>query len=105
MAENEAKNPYQKIDAHLQKVLQEYESNQEIDMSQVFLSRESDKILVDVIARLEDPNIEVPGLEIRTHAGRIVTGQVDISSLRQVADHENIRYLSAASIVGKSANY
>ena len=45
--------------------------------------------VVDVIARVKDPQVNVPGLNVITAVRQIVTGTVSIDDIESVAGHEN----------------
>jgi subtilisin family serine protease len=51
---------------------------------------------VGVIARLADPQVQVPHLEVVARAGSIVTGRVDVASLVAVRQHFNVLSLKLA---------
>jgi len=54
------------------------------------------KQAVDVIARLRNPNMKVPGLWVVRKIGRIVTGLVEADRITEVRGHRNVLSLKAA---------
>lgn len=51
---------------------------------------------VPVLARLENPQGEVPGLRVVSRAGSIVTGRVAVGNLLSVRGHRNVKSLKAS---------
>ncbi|MFP5403603.1 MAG: S8 family serine peptidase [Gammaproteobacteria bacterium] len=51
---------------------------------------------VPVLARLENPAAEVPGLRVVSRAGAIVTGRVAVGNLVAVRGHRNVKSLKAS---------
>ncbi|MFN3750456.1 MAG: S8 family serine peptidase [Thiobacillus sp.] len=52
--------------------------------------------VVPVLARLENPQGEVPGLHVVSRAGAIVTGRVAVGNLVAVRGHRNVKSLKAS---------
>lgn len=52
---------------------------------------------VEVIVKLRDPAVEVPGLVVRTAAGPIVTGRARQRDLERIRSHENVISLETSS--------
>jgi subtilisin family serine protease len=54
-------------------------------------------LLVDVIAKLHDPEVAVEGLQVTSVIGDIVTGVVDSRNIEAVRRHPNVRSLKGAT--------
>lgn len=83
------------LDPQLQKAMLQARSGQSVDPA---IGRESinGEVLVDVIAKLRDPNREVSGLRIVRIIGDIVTGMIDIKDAEMVRADPNVISLKAA---------
>ncbi|MEL6344313.1 MAG: S8 family serine peptidase [Myxococcota bacterium] len=55
-----------------------------------------DLVLVDVMARLSDPTVQVPGLRISRQLGHLVTGHVAAGDFDGVSQHPNILSLRSS---------
>lgn len=83
------------LDPELQKILIDLRAGQLVDPS----LREdllSGKIVVDVVAKLANPNTEVPGFNVVQKIGPIVTGTVDANVIDKVRQNRNVISLKAA---------
>ncbi len=83
------------IDPELQRILINLRSEQAPDLS---LREElaTGAVVIDVIAKLTDPKIAVPGLDIVQKIGPIVTGTVEASQIEDVRSNRNVVSLKAA---------
>ncbi len=52
--------------------------------------------LIDVIAELDDPEQQVPGLNIERKSGNLVTGSVRVSQIVSVRSHPNVKGIQMA---------
>ncbi len=91
------------MDPSLQElVLKQREGRQkEIDAS-LGQATSDGKMLVDVLAKLEDPSADVPGLNVVRVIGEICTGQVLVDDLETVRRHANVKSLKLASRLHKN---
>ncbi|HJQ40554.1 MAG TPA: S8 family peptidase [Thermoanaerobaculia bacterium] len=83
------------LDPRLQKVIVNRKRGGDVDQSLVSVSPDG-RQLVDVLARLEDVDAEVPGLNKVEVAGPIVTGTVAVEDIETVRTHPNVVSLKAA---------
>ena len=79
----------QGLDPHLIDLVSRYKSGEEADPAFVHESS-SGQSLVDVIAKVRDPQIEVPGFTVVTTMRNIVTGTISIDDIESVASNDNI---------------
>ncbi|HEY9668379.1 MAG TPA: hypothetical protein V6C91_16340, partial [Coleofasciculaceae cyanobacterium] len=86
------------LDPKLQEVILAYRKGEEIDKALAYES-ENGEVIVDVIAKLKDPNEEVPGLHVGRTMGQIVTGSVAVTDIESVRMHENVISLKGAKEV------
>lgn len=93
------KETIKQMDPDLQNIVLRVKEGRELDPTQV-VTTETGEIWVDVIAKLKDPEIEVPGLEVSSLAGQIVTGRVQLQDIEKVHDHENVLTLKASKPIG-----
>jgi len=54
-------------------------------------------MLVDVIAKLQNPQQKVPGLNVVRTIGQIVTGTVPVTDIESVRVHDNVISLKRAT--------
>ncbi len=83
------------LDPELQKVLTALDTSREMDAA---LVQESDEggLVVDVLAVLKDPQQGVPGLNIVSVIGDVVTGTLDIHQIEKAREDSNVISLKAA---------
>jgi subtilisin family serine protease len=83
------------LDPELQKAILQARSGLSVDAA---IGRESadGKVLIDVVAKLRDPNRAVTGLNVVRVIGDIVTGMIDINDVDEVRADPNIVSLKAA---------
>lgn len=86
------------LDPHLQQVIQANKSA--LPTEQAALSQdERGEMQVDVLAKLVDPTVAVPGLTVAQSIGQIVTGTVAVSAIEQVRQHSNVISLKRATAI------
>jgi subtilisin family serine protease len=86
------------LDPHLQQVIQAVKN--ELPTEQAALSQdERGEVQVDVLAKLVDPTVAVPGLTVAQTIGQIVTGTVAVNAIEQVRQHSNVISLKRATAV------
>ncbi len=90
------KSLYTALDPHLQDVILAAEAGEDLDPS-IATTSENGVATVDVIARLEDPQQAVPGLDVATVIGPIVTGCVEVSRIQAVRQDANVLSLKRAT--------
>lgn len=93
------KETIKQMDPDLQNILLRAKEGRELDPTQV-VTTETGEIWVDVIAKLKEPEVEVPGLEVSSLAGQIVTGRVRLQDIEMVHNHENVLILKASKPIG-----
>jgi subtilisin family serine protease len=85
------------LDPHLQQVVQAMKSDLPVDRS-VLAESETGEIEVDVLAKLKDPDQEIPPeLKVVQTIGRIVTGTVAVANIEEVLNHPNVVRLERAT--------
>jgi subtilisin family serine protease len=92
----EVKDAPTNLDPHLQQVIQAIKSDLPVDRS-VFTESETGEIEVDVLAKLKDPDQEVPQLKVVQTIGQIVTGTVAVANIEEVRNHPNVISLKRAT--------
>lgn len=86
------------LDPHLQQVIQA--AKNALPTEQTALSEdEQGAIQVDVLAKLVDPTVPVPGLIVAQTIGQIVTGTVTVNAIEQVRQHSNVISLKRATAI------
>lgn len=87
------------LDPHLQDVIITAQpgDTETVDRSAVLGTAEDGAVIVDVIAKLYDPALEVPGLTVVRTIGQIVTGTVRVDAIEAVRGHENVISLKRAT--------
>jgi subtilisin family serine protease len=83
------------LDPRLQQILGNARRGEGLDMSMVSVSADG-RTMVDVLARLNDTTVDVPGLNKVETAGPIVTGSVAVEDIESVRTHPNVVSLKAA---------
>ncbi len=86
------------LDPKLQELILAHRAGKPLDKAVTYQS-ESGKLMVDVIAKLKDPEKPVPGLIVGRAIGQIVTGSVAVSDIESVRMHENVISLKQAKEV------
>lgn len=92
------------LDPHLQEIVLKQRRGQA--QNEAFVS--SDPMgaqMVDVIAKLKDPEQEVPGLNTVRKIGDIVTGTVEVSRIEAVRTHANVVSLKRPTRVRKALRF
>lgn len=89
------------MDPYLYRLVQKMKKAQESDAHADDVTAVSEWI--EVIAELDDPHIEVPGLIISSLEGNIGTGRVHILDVEQVVAHDNVLVLTGARPIGPIA--
>jgi subtilisin family serine protease len=86
------------LDPKLQEAILAYRAGEPLDKAAVYQS-ESGEVVVDIIAKLKDPNQPVPGLNVGRTIGQIVTGTVAIADIESVRMNDNVISLKQAKEV------
>jgi subtilisin family serine protease len=84
------------MDPHLQHILLDRREGRKLD-GELVSSLEDGTVQLDVIAKLKDPSIAVPGLNVGCVIGQIVTGTIDVESIEMVRHHSNVLSLKSAT--------
>jgi subtilisin family serine protease len=84
------------LDPHLQEVILAHRAGEQLDPKVIHQS-ESGEMLVDVIAKLQNPQQKVPGLNVVRTIGQIVTGTVPVTDIESVRVHDNVISLKRAT--------
>jgi subtilisin family serine protease len=92
----EAKDMPTNLDPHLQQVIQAVEADLPVDRS-VLAESETGEIEVDVLAKLKNPDQEVPQLKVVQTIGQIVTVTVAVANIEEVRNHPNVISLKRAT--------
>jgi subtilisin family serine protease len=83
------------LDPKLYDVLEAWRAAEPVELAAV---RESERqMVVDVFAELEDPDQEVPGLNVERKSGPLVTATVEVSQIESVRTHPNVKGLKLAT--------
>lgn len=77
------------LDPHLEAIADAAKAGQILDKNFVH-ELASEQHVVDVIAKVKDPNVAVPGLKVITSVRNIITGTVLVEEIEAVAQHDNI---------------
>ncbi len=83
------------LDPKLQKAILQSRSGQDIDPTLAHTSL-AGEVLIDVLARVRNPTVDVPGLKTVRVIGDIVTGTVNINDLEGVRGDPNVISLKGA---------
>ena len=86
------------LDPELQKILVDLRSGESID-SALREALTSGAVMIDVVAKLQDPDAEIDGFTPVQKIGPIVTGMVEIDRISDVRTNENVISLKAAKRV------
>lgn len=86
------------LDPHLQQVIQAVKNELPTEQA-AFSQDERGEMQVDVLAKLVDPTVAVPGLTVAQTIGQIVTGTVAVSAIEQVRQHSNVISLKRATAI------
>lgn len=84
------------LDPHLQHVLMRTPDNETLEAAFAEESP-SGELLIDVIAKLDKPDADVPGLNVVRKMGQIVTGTVAVQNVEAVRRHANVLSLKRAT--------
>jgi subtilisin family serine protease len=92
------------LDPNLQEVILADKAKEPHDPN---IARMSDdgRILVDVIAKLKDADVDVPGLEVVRKISNIVTGTVAVEDIELVRRHANVTSLKRATEVHRELGF
>jgi subtilisin family serine protease len=85
------------LDPHLQDVLLAAQAGENLDPSFTGQEFEDGPMVVECIAKLRDPDQEVPGLTVNRKIGQIVTGTVEVNQIETVRNHPNTISLKRAT--------
>jgi subtilisin family serine protease len=85
-----------RLDPELQRILIELRSGRPVD-STLREELADGAIVIDVVAKLEDPNIEVPGLNVVQKIGPIVTATLTADQIESVRRNRNVKSLKVAA--------
>ncbi len=85
------------LDPHLQELILAQRAGEVPDSS--IVTDVNGVFRVDVIAKLRNPEEEVPGFQVVSTIGDIVTGSVALPDIERVRRHDNVRSLKAATRV------
>lgn len=83
------------LDPQLQKIILSRDKGQKMNTSFVQESIEGE-LVVDVLAVLRNPEEEVPGLNVVSTIGDVVTGTVEINKIEEVEENPNVISLKGA---------
>lgn len=83
------------LDPKLYDVLEAWRAREPIESASVWESERG--VVVDVFAELEDPDQEVPGLNVERRSGPLVTATVEVSQIESVRAHPNVKGLKLAT--------
>ena len=83
------------LDPNLQRAILESREGKSLDGA-VSQSTEDGTVVLDVIAKLKDPQQEVPGLNVIRTIGQIVTGTVEVEKIEDVRTNDNTVSLKLA---------
>jgi subtilisin family serine protease len=86
------------LDPHLQDIIIARQTGRAVDSSLVQMSADGTS-RVDVIAKLKDPDADVPGFDAVRRMGDIVTGTVDVDQIEAVRQNPNVVSLKRATIL------
>lgn len=86
------------LDPHLQQVIQAAKNALPTEQAALWQD-EQGEIQVDVLAKLVDPTVPVPGLTVAQTIGQIVTGTVAVSAIEPVRQHSNVISLKRATAI------
>ncbi|MBI3681285.1 MAG: S8 family peptidase [Acidobacteria bacterium] len=92
------------LDPHLQETILTYRSKEPHDRT-VAREDESGRVLVDVIVKVKDPAVPVPGLNVVRQIGDILTGTVAVEDIESVRTHANIQSLKRATELHPHLNF
>ena len=85
-----------RLDPELQRILIELQSGRSVDPMLREELRDG-PIVIDVVAKLADPNIPVAGLNVVQKIGPIVTGSMTVDQIEKVRLDPNVKSLKAAT--------
>jgi subtilisin family serine protease len=85
-----------RLDPELQRILIELRSGRPVD-STLREELADGAVVIDVVAKLEDPNIAVPGLNVVQKIGPIVTATLTADQIENVRRNRNVKSLKVAS--------
>ena len=92
------------LDPQLQNIVLEAREKRRVDPAIAKLTNEGE-LMVDVLAKLEDPDQDVEGLEVTRKIGPIVTGTVLASRIEEVRRHANVKSLKPAKKLHKTLRF
>ncbi|MEM8568151.1 MAG: S8 family peptidase [Bacteroidota bacterium] len=82
------------MDPQLEAIASAEKQGQPVDPAFVHETTDGRRV-IEVIAKLKDPSVSVPGLTVVTSVRQIITGTVDVKELDTVAGHDNVMKLEA----------
>ena len=85
------------LDPHLQEVILAVQAGEALDPAVSEQEFEDGPVVVEVIAKLRNPDEEVPGLTVVRKIGQIVTGTVEVDQIEAVRSHDNTISLKRAT--------
>ncbi|MFW6063126.1 MAG: S8 family peptidase [Chloroflexota bacterium] len=85
------------LDPHLQEIVLSSRDKEALNPSIAGQELEGGPMVVDVIARLDDPDLSVPGLDVVRKIGQIITGTVEVDKIEEVRKHSNVLSLKRAT--------
>lgn len=100
----EETNENTKLDSHLRRILSRIESDDDLTKA-VVSSGEDGTLMIDVLAKLRDPQQPVPGLKIASLEGDIATGMVAVENFEQVSQDPNVMILEGSRKVSSTLEF
>ncbi len=93
------------LDPHLQDVLIAAQDNIELGTQSAMSLSDEGTMIVDIIAKLNDPAVPVSGLNVVRTMGKIVTGTVRVEDIESVRKDPNVSSLKRATQLHKDLQF